>query len=497
MIESNLPDISPLSQLPRATWSEFGHRLRECGVDKEFGWALWPGRLKVYENLRQAIMIWRARRLHEPKAIAYRIFVLHDPVSDQEAVAMLGSNLMRQLLSAGALVRTADKSVVSLFELRLFRNLYVLCDDVSHGGQAVFAAGPGTQAFPGLINSHTHVSRALDLGCGAGAVALWLSKHAELVHATDINPRALEFLKINAGINEITNVEGFLGDWFAAVSGRQYDLILSQPPFVPCPPQTSAATYRHGGRHGHETAQAVLREAPKFLAPNGRAMVVFEHPSFNDDERSGPQEADWVCRSNVKTLLLLGRPVDADAYSVRYAVSELKHGLDSFDTEAARMRDHLDALNIQGVHTAICILEATTGKGWFETVEAGEALWNEVSPDAVNRLFTGISLVHEKPDLSLRAALELPSDSLVIQGFRSNDKKNEKILVALPAGYIVQSLEFTAPEWEILQHLMDGDSLVASSPALTLQTILKLLCAGVVDTQRAESMLAQSASSQN
>ena len=39
------------------------------------------------------------------------------------------------------------------------------------------------------------IRKVLDIGCGAGAAALLISRQLEWVVATDINPRALEFLE--------------------------------------------------------------------------------------------------------------------------------------------------------------------------------------------------------------------------------------------------------------------------------------------------------------
>ena len=50
-------------------------------------------------------------------------------------------------------------------------------------------------------------TRALDLGTGCGAQALWLARHSESVVAVDVNPRALALASFNASLNGIANVQ--------------------------------------------------------------------------------------------------------------------------------------------------------------------------------------------------------------------------------------------------------------------------------------------------
>jgi methylase of polypeptide subunit release factors len=137
------------------------------------------------------------------------------------------------------------------------------------------------RAFSGQRN----IRCALDLGCGAGAVALSLARHAEHVVATDINPRALVFLRCNAVLNDIDNVEAREGDLFLPIQGKTFDVIASQPPYVPKAAGLSSATYLFGGSRRNELVARLIDGLPEHLARDGRSLVVFEqarHP-----ERTG------------------------------------------------------------------------------------------------------------------------------------------------------------------------------------------------------------------
>jgi len=75
--------------------------------------------------------------------------------------------------------------------------------------------------------------RVLDLGCGAGIVGVWAARKVggENVVMTDIDPLAVEMSKKNLERNGITGATVVCGPDLSAVPGKDYDLILSNPPY--------------------------------------------------------------------------------------------------------------------------------------------------------------------------------------------------------------------------------------------------------------------------
>lgn len=480
-----LPDISRFGTIAPAKWLEFGNRLRDIGLTDQYVARIRSGTFRSHEA--EPILTWHLRRRREPAAYAYRMLSLRDPVSETEAAEALGSTIATDLCNVGLLFRPERGQVVSAFDLQLIKGLFILCDDLANSDNVVFGAGPGTRALCRAIPQRPAAGDALDLGCGAGTVALWAARYARRVLATDINPRALVFVEINAAINGISNVETRMSDLFEGVSGRSFHLITAQLPFVPDLGIATSARWRFGGPRGNELALRAISEMPPHLAADGRSLSVFLQPinSALDDPR---REIERRSAEDMRTLLLLGPETDADAFSVRYAATELRRGMDEFDRAAVQMREHLSSCGIHALSPAICILQQAPPPGWVQTVQFADDLWRDVSASAIERLLASLELLRQPAGALLRARLRIVKGALTLESFHQDGE--EKIYLAGPAGSLVRPLEITHSDWALLQSVHRapnvGSALTShevEARAAALLTISRALRAGVFNVQ--------------
>ncbi len=128
--------------------------------------------------------------------------------------------------------------------------------------------------------------RVLDLGTGSGAVALAIASERPRVQitATDISLAALEVARTNAQTLGLSERMRFLeSDWFSALSGEVFDLIVSNPPYLA---ESEAATLApelaheprkalFAGTTGFEALQKIAVEAPKYLVAGGEIALEF------------------------------------------------------------------------------------------------------------------------------------------------------------------------------------------------------------------------------
>ena len=115
------------------------------------------------------------------------------------------------------------------------------------------------------------VGRVLDLGCGSGVQALLAAGHGGDVVATDRNPRAVAMTRLAAALNG-TAIDCRAGDLLEPVAQEQFDLVVSNPPFVIGP--AARYTYRDAGLGGDEVSRRLVQELPALLAPGGHAVLL-------------------------------------------------------------------------------------------------------------------------------------------------------------------------------------------------------------------------------
>jgi release factor glutamine methyltransferase len=126
--------------------------------------------------------------------------------------------------------------------------------------------------------------RSLDLGTGSGAIAVALAKarpQARLT-AVDIDYAALGVARDNARRHRV-RVRFFCGDWFGALPGESFDLIVSNPPYVAAgDPHLAMGDVRFepqrallGGADGLDCIRAIVAKAAAHLRPG--AWLLFEH----------------------------------------------------------------------------------------------------------------------------------------------------------------------------------------------------------------------------
>lgn len=119
--------------------------------------------------------------------------------------------------------------------------------------------------------------RALELCTGSGAVAVSLAGCGWRTTAVDVSRRAALAAHVNARVNG-TRLEARRGDLYAAVPGEAFDLIVSNPPYIPSEdgPEAARGPRRHvdGGPDGRAVLDRVIAGAPRHLRPGGVLLVI-------------------------------------------------------------------------------------------------------------------------------------------------------------------------------------------------------------------------------
>lgn len=120
----------------------------------------------------------------------------------------------------------------------------------------------------------------LDMGTGSGVGAVFAARQGATVTAVDINPEAARCARLNVLLNRLEDrVEVLQGDLFAPVNGRQFDLVLFNPPYHRGRPKGSLD---HAWR-GEDVFERFAAGLGEVLRPGGRALLVLSSDGNCDE----------------------------------------------------------------------------------------------------------------------------------------------------------------------------------------------------------------------
>ena len=158
-----------------------------------------------------------------------------------------------------------------------------------HVAPGVLIPRPETELIVDVVlERHSRESRnpvplkILDLGTGSGCLAITLAlelPHASVI-AVDLSPDALAIARQNAQRHR-ANVRWLESDWFSSLRGEQFDLIVSNPPYVAASdPHLKQGDLRYepscalaSGVDGLDAIRRIVKDAHHHLVAGGRLLL--------------------------------------------------------------------------------------------------------------------------------------------------------------------------------------------------------------------------------
>lgn len=339
---------------------------------------------------------------HSSLATVLKLWVLADEVPSQEVANALPSLSLNELIELGLIELTQDQRTVrASIDLRPYGwpatdstgavDLWVASDLGAHQrpgvlrhdhvlgiGQASLTLAQGTM--------RKQVARALDLGTGCGIQLFHLLQHAKTVVATDISERALAFTRFNLllnakalGLEEFDVVAGLpadltagdprvslrLGSLLEPVAGEEFDLVVSNPPFVITPRHRGENsedqfTYRDGGLAGDAIVEQLVSGLPSILAPGGVAQMLGNWEITGEQWQARPES--WVA-AETGAWFIQREQVSPAGYAETW-LQDASQGRDP-QAYAAAYEDYLEdfaSRNVVGVGFGYIMLLKGSGK---------------------------------------------------------------------------------------------------------------------------------------
>jgi release factor glutamine methyltransferase len=117
----------------------------------------------------------------------------------------------------------------------------------------------------------------LELCTGSGAIALEAAAAGAEVTAVDVSRRAVATVRLNARLRGL-RVRALRGSLFEPVAGQRFDLVATNPPYVPAPadtlPTSGPERAWDAGRDGRALIDPICDAAAGHLRPGGAILIV-------------------------------------------------------------------------------------------------------------------------------------------------------------------------------------------------------------------------------
>jgi methylase of polypeptide subunit release factors len=354
-------------------------------------------------------------RTHVPSALntLLRLFWIGVSPGVQEAADRLPGWVLESLLLSG-LVRKDESQLTPQVMMLPIEGFLIAADHVSK----IEAAYPELVLWPNptssLLSRFTvrRPSRAtLDLGTGSGVLALTAARHSEHVVATDLNPRAVSFAAFNASLNGIEGIEFLVGDTFAPVAGRTFDLIFSNPPFFISP--GNGYLFCDNPMDLDQMCRRLVREVPTHLNEGGHFQMLCEWAEL-EGEPWRERLSEWFKDTGCDAWILKGNTQSPS----QYAQEHIRSVTVSAERDAELYKDYMEYYRqrrVVAIHDGIVAMHRRPGKNWVLVDEAAQ-LPKEPFGDAVLQAFAArdflashtseTQMLSIRPKLSEHARLE-------------------------------------------------------------------------------------------
>ncbi len=305
-----------------------------------------------------------------------RLFLIDVPCAENAVRNAFGELDIELLNNTGILSWTDDGMIEAGVKILPHRGLFIAFDRPSFlltGKKHEYVMGIGSSTLTlANITIRRHCRAALDLGCGCGYHALLAASHSERVFTSDINPRALDFTRFNAALNGFNNIMCVEGNLFEPFSGQEFDLIITNPPFVISPEKRYI--YRDGGLSGDELCRRIVKLAGNHLAEGGFLQMLCNWAEYEDKDWSETLSG-WFEDSGCDTWAIRSETRSIGTYAATWIKHTEKADNLNFSERFEEWIRYYNSLGITSIGAGIINMrKSSKGKNWFRPDEAPEKM---------------------------------------------------------------------------------------------------------------------------
>lgn len=212
--------------------------------------------------------------------LMYKLLLLGHTVDYLECCKILGNVNINSLINLGLVIRE-NNSLYSENSIISYHDRYFIVD-LPHFYKCCkkkipdVYIGIDTYKLSNYIPQH-HVKKTLDLCTGSGIQGIVASNISDEVFCVEYNKKVAPITEFNILLNESeSNTKVYIGDLYEPVKGEKFDLIISNPPFIPTPQNIEYPICGDGGENGLKIIKRIIEGFDSYLSDGGCAMIIGE-----------------------------------------------------------------------------------------------------------------------------------------------------------------------------------------------------------------------------
>jgi tRNA1(Val) A37 N6-methylase TrmN6 len=214
------------------------------------------------------------KNLPEKTRFLIQLFYLNKKLRVADVKNALGASMLADLSNLGLLI-SKGHYIESEYGIACFNNHYFIhgYDDIDLKDYAYW--GSDTDILARHLPFNFNARKVLDLCTGTGIQAILLSKSAKKIIGVELSPGAAYVARFNTILNNVENkVKILQGDLYKPVKNKKFDLIVSNPPFIPVPDTLAYPLSGRGGEDGLLVLKSIFSNINKYMTKNGIGLLL-------------------------------------------------------------------------------------------------------------------------------------------------------------------------------------------------------------------------------
>ncbi len=249
---------------------------------------------------------------------------------------MFGYEIIENLLKVGYLIKKGENIYSDGYSIIAYFDYYFIVATPhyykNHGHNQEIYIGMDSYRMTSILPHKSTYNNFLDLCTGSGIQGILLSEHRNRGYVVEMNPKVIETTRFNVILNELEDkVSPILGDLYSQIPEQEFDVIVSNPPFIPVPREFDFPLAGGGGEDGLQIINEILVGYNSYLKMGGLGIICGE---------SIGNHCEPLIINTVKKILPQNYKVDIILHS-KIDVSTLANNMTSICREVENINDKL------------------------------------------------------------------------------------------------------------------------------------------------------------